>query len=164
MTNPQHGTPGSSDASTDYQKTIRVQREPDALFDALTSLAGLTAWWTDANGSAEADGDITFLFPEPLLMHVDHADRATSVAWTVIDYDILPEWPGTHPTFTITPVDGDASELNFRHRGLTADLDCIEQCRRGWDHFLDSFRQYVETGQGAPIGSAEDQARRRERS
>ncbi|TKA06417.1 SRPBCC family protein [Actinacidiphila oryziradicis] len=67
---------------------------------------------------------------------------------------------GTRPTFTITPVDGDASELQFRHHGLTTELDCIEQCTRGWDHFLASLREYVEVGRGMPRGSDADKARR----
>jgi hypothetical protein len=67
---------------------------------------------------------------------------------------------GTHPAFTITPVDGDTSELQFRHRGLTTELDCIEQCTRGWDHFLASLREYVEVGRGMPRGSDADKARR----
>jgi hypothetical protein len=73
-------------------------------------------------------------------MHVDKADRASSVEWRVISYESLPEWPGTRPTFTITAISEGASELHFRHRGLSADLDCIEECTRGWDHFLESFR------------------------
>jgi hypothetical protein len=32
-------------ASADYQKTIRVNASPGALFDALTSVSGLAAWW-----------------------------------------------------------------------------------------------------------------------
>ena len=93
-------------------------------------------------------------------MHVDQATRPTSVQWTVTGCNFLPDWVGTRPTFTITPVDGDASELRFRHQGLTPDLDCIEMCTRGWDHFLVSFRDYVEVGRGSPRGSDADTARR----
>ena len=93
--------------STDYEKTIRVNADPGALFDALTSLSGLAAWWTDVTGSGDAGGDLTFWFdpPEPCVMHVDQATRPTSVHWTVTACDFLPDWVGTRPTFTITPVD-----------------------------------------------------------
>ena len=37
------------------------------------------------------------------------------------------------------PVDGDASELTFRHVGLTSELECIDMCTRGWDHYLASL-------------------------
>ena len=155
MTNPQHPA-----ESTDYRKTIEIQGPPEALFEALTTTTGLSAWWAAATGSALTGGGITFFFPDPLVMHVDRADAA-AVEWTVVSYDVLPEWPGTRPTFAIRPTDG-GSEVQFCHHGLTADLECREMCSRGWDHFLDSLRQYVETGKGAPLGSATDQSRRTE--
>ena len=39
--------------STDYQTSIRVKASPDALFDALTTVTGLAAWWNPATGSGE---------------------------------------------------------------------------------------------------------------
>jgi uncharacterized protein YndB with AHSA1/START domain len=146
----------------DYQKTIRVKAAPDALFDALTSVSGLAAWWTSVTGSGAAGGELRFVFdhPEPCVMRVDEASRPTSVRWTVTDCGFLPDWVGTRPTFTITPVDGEGAELRFRHHGLTAELDCIDMCTRGWDHFLASLRAYAETGRGMPHGSSADRARR----
>jgi uncharacterized protein YndB with AHSA1/START domain len=148
--------------SEDYQRTIRVQAAPDVLFDALTTVSGLSAWWTRATGSGDAGGELTFHFdhPEPCVMRVDQATRPRSVHWTTTTCDFLPDWVGTRPTFIIHPVDGDASELRFRHHGLSTELDCIEQCTRGWDHFLDSLRQYAEVSRGMPHGSSEDRARR----
>jgi uncharacterized protein YndB with AHSA1/START domain len=148
--------------STDYQKTLRVQAAPDAVFDAVTSAAGLTAWWTEAEGSGDAGGELRFSMsaPEPLRVHVDEATRPTSVRWTVTECTFEPDWVGTHPTFTITPVAGDASELEFRHVGLTDELECIDMCTAGWNHYLASLRSYVETGRGNPRGSEADMARR----
>jgi hypothetical protein len=83
------------------------------------------------------------------------------VQWTVTDCPFLPDWVGTRPAFTITPVDDDTSELHFRHYGLTAELDCIEMCTRSWNHFIPSLREYAETGSGAPFGSDADKAWRR---
>jgi hypothetical protein len=151
-------------AATDYQKTIRVSATPDALFDALTSVSGISAWWAPATGSGEVDGDLKFLmnFPEPMLIHVDQATRAKSVQWTVTEcpFPGFSDWVGTRPTFTITSVDGDVSELHFRHHGLTSELDCIDICTTSWNSYMASLRDYVEGGQGAPLGSSADQARR----
>jgi uncharacterized protein YndB with AHSA1/START domain len=148
--------------STDYQKTLRVQAPPDTLFDALTIASGLSAWWTPAAGSGDTGGELQFLMsaPDPLLIHVDEATRSTSVRWSVVECSFEPDWVRTRPTFTITPVEGGASELEFRHHGLTNELDCIEMCTRGWDHYLASLRDYVETGRGSPRGSDADNARR----
>lgn len=163
MTNTEKSSATPAEASADYRKTIRVEASPGALFDALTSVSGLAAWWTRATGSGDAGGELRFFInsSEPLVIRVDEATRPTSVRWTVTECNFVPDWVGTRPTFTITPVDGDASELHFRHRGLTPELDCIEMCTRGWDHFLSkSLREYVEVGHGSPHRSSADKARR----
>lgn len=138
-----------------------MKASPGTLFDAITTASGLTAWWTRATGSGDAGGELKFFMnsPEPLVIHVDQATRPTWVQWTVTDCPFLPDWVGTRPTFTVTPVDGDASELHFRHYGLNAELDCIEMCTNSWNHFIaKSLRDYVEVGSGHPFGSDADKA------
>jgi uncharacterized protein YndB with AHSA1/START domain len=166
MTDTEQTSATPAEASADYQKTIRVKASPGALFDALTSASGLAAWWTPATGSGDADGELRFFMnsPEPLVIHVDEATRPIAVQWTVTDCPFLPDWIGTRPAFTITPVDGGASELQFRHHGLTAELDCIEMCTSSWNHFMASLRDYVEAGRGMPFGSEADKARRLQES
>jgi uncharacterized protein YndB with AHSA1/START domain len=147
---------------TDYQTTIRVKATPDAVFDALTTVAGLGAWWNPAAGSGETGGELRFIMnaPEPLTIHVDEASRPASVHWTVTDCPFLPDWIGTKPTFTITALDGHTSELHFHHQGLSEDLECIEMCTRSWNNYMTSLRDYLETGRGSPFGSPADRARR----
>jgi len=146
----------------DYETTIRVKASPDALFDAVTALTGLAAWWNPATGSGESGGELRFVMnaPEPLVIHVDDATRPASVRWTVTDCPFLPDWIGTRPTFTITPVDGQTTELHFRHHGLNEELECINACTRSRNHYMTSLRDYVEVGRGSPLGSPADKARR----
>lgn len=142
----------------DYQKTIRVRSGPEAVFDAITTASGLTAWWTEA--AATGQDELTFFFdtPKSCVMRVE-TNRPTSVRWTVTECAFLPDWEGTHPTFQVSPVPG-GTEIRFHHHGLTAELDCVDQCTRGWNHYLDSLREYVDSGHGMPRGSSADQARR----
>ena len=151
-----------SATAADYQTTIRVKASPDALFDALTTVTGLAEWWNPATGSGETGGELRFIMntPEPLVIHVDEATRPTSVRWTVTDCPFLPDWIGTRPMFTITPVDGGTSELHFRHQGLNEELECIDMCTRSWNHYMTSLRDYLEVGRGSPFGSPADRARR----
>jgi uncharacterized protein YndB with AHSA1/START domain len=148
----------------DYEKTIRVHASPDAVFDAITTASGLTGWWTAASGSGDTGGELEFTMsaPTPLRVHVDDATRPTSVRWSVTQCDFEPDWVGTHPTFTVTQIDGDTSELEFRHVGLTDELDCIDMCTSGWNHYMSSLQAYAETGRGNPRGSDADLARREE--
>jgi len=149
-------------ASDDYEQTIHIDAAPDAVFDALTTTEGLTAWWTPAEGSGATGGELVFTMnaPDPCVMHVDAATRPAFVQWTVTECNFEPDWVGTRPTFTVTPVDDGGSEVRFVHHGLTSQLECIEVCRRGWDHFIPSLRDHVERGEGSPNGSPKDQARR----
>ncbi|GAA4973159.1 uncharacterized protein YndB with AHSA1/START domain [Nonomuraea thailandensis] len=149
-------------STADYRTTMRVKASPDALFDALTTITGLTAWWNPATGSGATGGELRFLMnaSEPLVIHVDAATRPTSVRWTVIDCPFLPDWIGTRPAFTITPLDGDTSELVFRHQGLSEGLECFGMCSRSWEHYMTSLRDYLEAGCGSPFGSPADVARR----
>ena len=147
----------------DYQTTIRVKASPDALFDALTTVTGLAAWWNPATGSGETGGELRFIMnaPEPLVIHVDEATRPTAVGWTVLECTFLEDWVGTQPTFTITPIDESTCELTFAHLGLTDELDCKDMCSRSWDHFVrTSLRELAEGGPGAPNRSPRDLARR----
>lgn len=158
MTDATDLSPATAGVTADYQKTIRVKASAGAVFDALTSVAGLAAWWVPVTGSGDADGELRFFmnFPEPLVIHVDEATRPTTVQWTVTECGFLLDWVGTRPVFAITPVDDNGSELHFRHCGLTPELDCIEMCASGWDHYLASLRDYVEVGRGTPGGTAAD--------
>jgi len=143
--------------TTDYTKTLRLSASADTVFHALTQVSGLSSWWTRATGSGNAGGELRFYFDSSVdacVMTVDQAQHPTQVTWTVTECRFLPDWLGTQPTFTIEPIDHDACELHFRHHGLTAELDCIEMCTVGWDTYLASLRQYVQTGQGAPFTNA----------
>jgi len=152
--------------AADYQTTIRVKASPDAVFDALTTASGLAAWWNPVTGSGEAGGELRFIMnaPEPLVIGVDAATRPASVSWTVTDCPFLPDWIGTRPTFTITPVDRGTSELRFHHQGLSEELECIDMCTRSWNNYMTSLRDYLETGHGSPFGSPADKARREAQS
>jgi uncharacterized protein YndB with AHSA1/START domain len=151
-----------SASPSDYQTTVRVKASPDALFDALTTTTGLAAWWNPATGSGQTGGELRFIMnaPEPLVIHVDEAARPISVRWTVTDCPFLPDWIGTTPTFTITRIADDTSELHFHHQGLNEKLECIDMCTRSWNHYMTSLRDYLEVDRGSPFGSPADQARR----
>ncbi|MFI6484476.1 SRPBCC domain-containing protein [Nonomuraea sp. NPDC050663] len=149
-------------STADYQTTVRVKASPDALFDALTTTTSLAAWWNPVTGFGTTGGELRFHMnaPDPLVIQVDEATRPTSVRWTVVDCPFLPDWIGTRPTFTITPGDGDAAELFFRHQGLSEELECFGMCTRSWQHYMTSLRDYLESGGGSPFGSPADLARR----
>jgi uncharacterized protein YndB with AHSA1/START domain len=162
MTQTEATSPAPEKTGNDYEQTVIVHAGPDAVFDALTTLSGLTAWWSPVSGSGEAGGELSFIMnaAEPCVMRVDVAARPALVQWTCISCDFLPDWVGTRPTYTIIPLEDGTTEVRFRHIGLTPNLECIDMCTSGWNHFIPSLRDYVETGTGSPLGSPGDMARR----
>lgn len=153
--------------AADYTATLTTDAPPETVFDALTTTAGLAAWWSPVSGDGAEGGELHFDMgaPEgPLVIRVPMAKLATTVVWDVLACPFLPEWTGTTITFDLGRTADGGCELFFRHHGLTPQLDCFETCRRGWDHFLPSLRQYADTGTGNPLGSDADTARRAEPS
>jgi len=150
--------------STDYRISVRINAPAGVVFDAVTTTEALTAWWSQVTGSGMTGGELRFPMvadQRPLLIHVDEATRPTTVRWTVTECTFMEDWVGTHPTFTITPIDNGSCEITFEHRGLDDQLECKDMCSRSWDHFVGtSLRELAESGTGAPNRSPRDLARR----
>jgi uncharacterized protein YndB with AHSA1/START domain len=131
-----------------YERRARVAAPSEAVFDAVTTLAGLRGWWTAlvSGSSGRAPGELRFEFAgldEHILMRVDEA-RPALVRWTCLEHTSLPEWNGTQVTFSIEELGTEHSAVTLRHIGVAPD----------WDHFFASLVSYVEQGTGAPfVGS-----------
>jgi uncharacterized protein YndB with AHSA1/START domain len=150
--------------TTDYRTTVRVNAPAEVVFDAVTTAEALAAWWSPVTGSGLTGGELRFPMVAdhpPLLVRVDEAIRPTGVRWTVTECTFMKDLVGTHPTFTITPIDEHACELTFEHIGLNDELECKDMCSRSWDHLVrTSLRELAEGGPGAPNRSPRDLARR----
>jgi uncharacterized protein YndB with AHSA1/START domain len=142
-------------SAADYQAVLQFDASPEAVFEALTTVAGLAGWWMPVSGAGSEGGELRFDsgYEDPLIIHVDRARRPMMVAWSVLACGFLPDWVGTRPVFTLSPVGIGGCELRFRHHGLTAQLECFTTCRAGWDQYLASLHDYVRTGRGRPQGS-----------
>lgn len=155
----QHATsPTSTDAPSqhdaDFATTLSIAAPPDAVFDALTSLAGLSSWWAPAHGSGLAGGEVTFVFgDDSVVMRVEEAARPSVVQWTAtaISYASLQDWVGTTISFAISPDGHGGSLLQFQHSGLTPQLECFDMCSSGWRQYLASLVSYVDRGAGYPF-------------
>jgi uncharacterized protein YndB with AHSA1/START domain len=156
-------TDGSVEA--DYEAWVGFASPPEAVFEALTTLQGLAGWWSRVTGDGHAGGQLSFVFGDdvPAVMHVDAAQPGSLVQWTCVGYAPLPDWAGTTISFELTPRSAGGCDLSFRHAGLTPRLECYNDCKNGWDHFLPSLRDYVDTGEGNPWASSADVVRREAR-
>jgi uncharacterized protein YndB with AHSA1/START domain len=119
---------------------------------ALTTRAGLAAWWSR---EVAVDGDlIRFTFEGDFnpVMRIDHLDPGKLVAWA---YDSGAEpWTGSTFRFELGEKDGKTGVL-FRHRyGMDLPDDVYGMFNFNWAYYLESLRLSCETGTGKPFQPA----------
>ncbi|MGI9149116.1 MAG: SRPBCC family protein [Chloroflexota bacterium] len=153
---------GALNGDADYQRDLHIDASPEAVFAALTTVSGITGWWGPATGSGIQGGELRLAFSHdhPQVFHVDTAQRMSRVLWRVLDGAWLPDWTGTTISFELRSGPSGGCQLKFRHQGLTPQLVCYDDCRRGWDFVLPSLGHYAGTGTGSPFQPAPDIASR----
>ena len=143
-------TTGTSGAPS-YRKRVRFTKPAETVFEALTSASGVAGWCMPASGSGVEGGELCLAFPPgPGVFRVETAKSPSTVAWTVLKCDFLPDWVGTQIIFRLHPTTDGGTTVEFCHHGLTPQLECFGQCQQGWDYYLPSLHDYVETGGGRP--------------
>jgi uncharacterized protein YndB with AHSA1/START domain len=123
---------------------------PQDAYKALTTLEGLSGWWTDdTHGDGKVGGVIKFRFGDHggFDMEVAALDPAKSVRWEVLDGP--GEWIGTTVRFDLRQ-EGDSTIVLFKHQGWKEPTEFMHHCSTKWATFLLSLKSLVETGKGAP--------------
>ena len=140
-------------ATGDYAYEMQVQASPAQIIEALTDDTVISRWWTAVNRS-ERHGNEVRLFmggdAPAVVVTVEHAPGSGEVTWPVTDCPVMADWVGTRPSFAVRPGADRTSSIEFRHVGLSPALPCFDQCRAGWNHFMPSLHQFLETGAGRP--------------
>lgn len=143
-----------------YQHSLTVAAPPAAVYAALTTTDGLRGWWTgQCEGNPAAGGTIEFRFGATYKdMRVERLVPGREVRWLCtragIAADALTrkdEWVGTELVFLMREDGPGRTRLDFEHVGLLPSLECYDLCYRGWQQFMGSLRDYLDTGAGAPF-------------
>ena len=122
---------------------------PQRVYDALTTLDGLSGWWAEkTTGDTDPGGVIEFRFgPGGIDMRVVELDPGRLVRWEVVGGP--EEWIGTEVRFDIRQ-DGDWTIVLFRHEGWREPVEFMSHYSTKWATYLISLKQLLETGTGAP--------------
>ena len=123
---------------------------PDDVYAALTTVEGLSGWWTrDTKGKPDDIGGVTaFRFiPGGFDMKVVELVPGKKVLWEVVEGPA--EWVGTYVSFELSQAD-DYTIVLFEHRGWTEPVEFMYHCSTKWASYLLSLKQLVESGAGAP--------------
>jgi uncharacterized protein YndB with AHSA1/START domain len=121
----------------------------DRVYEAITTLDGLAAWWTqDTTGGTDVGEVIAFRFPQGGFdMRVAELVPGRRVLWEVVDGP--PEWVGTTVSWDLHEQDGWTIVL-FAHAGWSEPVEFMHHCSTKWATFLMSLKGLVESGAGAP--------------
>ena len=134
-----------------YQDQVWFTRAPEVVYRAIATPTGVSGWWMPTTGSGAEGTDLRIVFPPGVgSFRIDTTRPPSRVEWTVTSLAFLPDWLGTRIVFALRPTADGGTALDFRHDGLTPQLECFDQCREGWNHYLPSLHEYVETGSGRP--------------
>ena len=125
----------------------------DDAYKALTTVEGLSAWWTTDTraGSprgSKVGGVLQFRFGAGGFdMKVLELHPARRVLWQVVDGP--EEWIGTRISFDLEQR-GDWTIVLFKHEGWKEPAEFMHHCGTKWGVFLLSLKSLLETGKGAP--------------
>ena len=119
------------------------------VYKALTTIEGLSAWWTTTTeGESTVGGVIRFRFGNGGFdMKVLELDPARRVVWRVVEGP--EEWIGTTISFDLDQR-GDWTIVLFKHEGWKEPVEFMHHCSTKWGVFLLSLKSLLETGNGAP--------------
>jgi hypothetical protein len=124
---------------------------PSEVYKALTSMDGLSGWWTtDTTGHSKIGEKIHFQFGERGFfdMKVLELEPGSKVLWQVVDGPA--EWIGTRISFDLRQ-EGDYTVVMFKHQGWKEVVDFMHHCSTKWAIFLMSLKSLVETSKGQPF-------------
>lgn len=138
-----------------YAKEFFVAKDPETVHHAIA--VETHKWWTS---KVDENNDLLYLrFGDTykIIKRKELIAATIILDWEVLDAFIASEtisqkneWKGTIIKWKINKSE-EGSIISFTHLGLIPDFECYEMCVKGWDFYLDSLIQYLETGEGNPF-------------
>jgi hypothetical protein len=139
----------------DYHNSFLIEATAEEAFDAINDVK---AWWAKCfEGHATSVHD-TFSMPFGktwVNFEVTELTPGRKVAWLCTDCNIefvqdKKEWKGTTVVFEIEP-EANGVKVSMTHFGLAPEVECYENCERGWNHhFGESLRKLISGKVGLP--------------
>ena len=131
---------------------FHINASKEKVFEAISTIEGLKNWWTvQTAGSPEVGGIIEFRFGEfENDMKVLELKPNESLTWECVAS--APDWVGTKFTFNLDTNDGK-TRVRFEQSGWKETGDFYAACCFSWGRYMESLRQFCQTGKGEAFGS-----------
>ena len=138
----------------DILHRVGIKSSADDVYKALTTRAGLAAWWTNnTQGESNVGGVLKFRFSAGGVeiggfdIKVVELHPAKQVLWRVVDGP--QEWIGTKISWELKQ-ESDHCIVLFKHQGWKEPVEFMHHCSTKWAIYLMSLKTLMETGKGAP--------------
>ena len=139
-----------------YTASIKVDATPQEVFKSINNV---TDWWTEntEGSSQKLNDEFTVQFgnihysSQKLVEFIPNK----KVVWLVTDSHLSwikdkQEWTNTKISFEIISK-GTYTKLIFTHIGLVPEIECYNDCRKGWDQYIkNSLFKLLTSGKGQP--------------
>jgi len=126
--------------------------------DVLDEISQVSDWWAkDLTGSSVDINDVfTVHFGETFVtFQVTELVPGKTLVWHVNDCNLpwqkdKKEWTDTEVVWEVSPKNG-STQVDFTHVGLIPEVECYDNCVKGWDFYLlESLKKLITEGQGLP--------------
>jgi len=139
-----------------YTASLKVDAPPQEVFKSINNV---TDWWTEnlEGSSQKLNDEFTVQFgnihysSQKLVEFIPNK----KVVWLVTDSHLSwikdkQEWTNTKICFEIISK-GTYTQLIFTHIGLVPEIECYNDCRKGWDQYIkNSLFKLLTSGKGQP--------------
>lgn len=140
--------------NNDFNCSITAKISAD---EAIKKISNVPEWWgITFTGSAEKQNDtftVKMTGDSFFDFTVTELVPGRRMVWLVTDcympwYSDKKEWANTRLIFDLRENNG-VTAVNFKHEGLTPDVECYKDCEPGWTHWIaTSLFSYLTTGKG----------------
>jgi len=133
----------------DIYHQVGVKADIHDVYDAITTLPGLSSWWSRATGNTEKNGKLNFHFDD-IKMEMTILDQVPDkkVIWQCTEQE--GEWKDTVITFDLVKTDAQVF-INFSHKNWAHQTNLCSHCSTKWAVFMLSLKDYLEKGKGQPF-------------
>jgi uncharacterized protein YndB with AHSA1/START domain len=140
----------------DLTHLVHIDTPAAVVFKAITEQEGLAGWWTEETAAEDFIGGVySFRFGDRYYneMRVIERDPNSKVVWECIEGDR--QWIGTRIVFDLED-GGEKTILRFTHADWKTAGDFFAQCNYNWGLYMNSLKNYCETGSGDPFRQTRD--------
>jgi uncharacterized protein YndB with AHSA1/START domain len=131
---------------------VGVRASPHEVYEALTDVKKLAAWWTsDTRGKGAKVGDVLEFWFDDFCQkfQIIKLQEDKFVHWKATQKESMDEWFGTEIIFSIEK-DEKQTIIGFTHSGWESADGMLPHCSTKWAIFMLSLKELLEKGKGRP--------------